>query len=158
MGRPRTYNQALADSICTLIIEGKSLRAICKMSSMPSLATVCRWLAENDARTAPFREQYARAKKIQAELLADELIDISDEKVIVGDDKSDNARVQAQRLRVDTRKWVASRLLPKKWGDAAAKETGDTDADSVKELTDTFRERNEILKAGTDGNGNGGQT
>jgi len=38
--------------------------------------------------------------------------------------QTDAVGVQAARLRVDTRKWVASRLLPKKYGDRASLNVG----------------------------------
>ncbi len=55
---------------------------------------------------------------MQAEVIAEETIEIADGApgVIVGEDKSDNARVQAEKLRVDTRTWYLSVLKPKKYG------------------------------------------
>lgn len=71
---------------------------------MPSAATVCRWQVER----SEFAEQYARARAAQADTLADELLDIAD------DDAED---VNRSRLRVDARKWIASKLKPKSYGD-----------------------------------------
>ena len=107
--RKPTYEltQALANSICDEIANGSSLRSICQADGLPSVGTVCRWLAEN----ADFAEQYARAREAQAEFYADEIVSISD-----GGEEADPTR---DRLRVDARKWVASKLLPKKYGDRA---------------------------------------
>ena len=102
-GRPSKYTQALADQICERIMNGESLRAIISSEGMPNRSSVHKWLAENK----DFSDQYARAKDNQADTLADELIYIAD-----------NAEdVQKARLQVDTRKWVASKLKPKKYGD-----------------------------------------
>lgn len=104
-GRPSVYSTKLGKQIASRLIQGESLRKICADSKMPSMATVCRWLADPEHS---FREHYANARDIQAEIFADEIVDIAD------DDEGD---VQRAKLRVDARKWVVSKLLPKKYGD-----------------------------------------
>jgi hypothetical protein len=74
VARPTIFSEALADEICERLVAGESLRKICKRSSMPAVSTVCRWLAER----APFQEQYARARELQADTLADEVLYIAD--------------------------------------------------------------------------------
>lgn len=103
MGRPSDYSQQTADAICERLAEGESLRAICASDSMPSKAAVFRWLGER----AEFRDQYARAREEQAESLADEITEIAD--------TAEDAQIA--RLRIDARKWVASKLKPKRYGD-----------------------------------------
>jgi hypothetical protein len=103
------FTQTTADRICEELANGASLRAICTANDLPSAGTVCRWLAENEL----FAEQYARAREAQAEFYADEIVSISDGD---GDDEAP-ADPTRDRLRVDARKWVASKLLPKKYGD-----------------------------------------
>lgn len=114
----------VADSICEHLAGGESLRAICLADDMPDKATVFRWLASN----ASFRDQYARAREIQAETLVDEIIEISDDATndwMVRNSKGgedsgwllNGEHVQRSRLRVDSRKWFASKVAPKKYGD-----------------------------------------
>lgn len=103
MGRPTIYSQELIDTICTRIIEGDSLRKITNDEAMPALSTIVAWLSSHD----DFSIQYARAKEDQADTLADEILHISDTAT----------DPQLGRLRIDTRKWVASKLKPKKYGD-----------------------------------------
>lgn len=104
MGRPSGFSQDLADHICEKIVLGWSLRKICEPENMPSIATIFNWL-----RTEPlFLENYMRAREHQADTFADEMADIADNPT--GD-------VQRDRLRVDTRKWITSKLKPKKYGD-----------------------------------------
>lgn len=121
-GRPSTFSQELADVICDGLVEGKSLRRICAGEGMPSASTVCRWLGNS----AAFREQYARAREAQADALFDEILDIADDSrndvKIVGREGEEyevcnTEFVQRARLRVDARKWMASKLQPKKYGD-----------------------------------------
>lgn len=112
MGRPSDFTQELADRICSELADGRSLRGICAGEDFPSVGTVLRWVGENKS----FQEQYARAREIQAETHADAIVSISDGPES-GDDSIKTAR---DRLRVDSRKWVASKLLPKKYGDKVA--------------------------------------
>lgn len=118
-GRPSGHTQALADRICQQLAEGKSLRSICKEEGMPSQSMVYRWLEKNEG----FREQYSLARTWQADTLADEILEIADESAndtYVDDDGNVkiNAEVVARsRVRIEARKWIASKLAPKKYGD-----------------------------------------
>jgi hypothetical protein len=114
MGRPSDYTQATADEICERLSEGESLRAICLDDNMPHKATVFRWLAANEE----FRDQYARAREAQADVLVDEMI-------YIADGKHGGEDVQRDRLSVDARKWAASKLKPKTYGDKVKHVGGD---------------------------------
>ena len=56
---------------------------------------------------------YARACEQRVEVYASEIIELADEPIA----PNDNAAVQRARLRVDTRKWLMSKLAPRKYGD-----------------------------------------
>lgn len=121
MGRPSTFTQEIADVICDRIADGESLRAVCNTDDgMPSKGTVLRWLAESET----FQVQYARAREEQADKYADEIIEIADEDGTTEKENVgvvyDSTAVARNRLRVDARKWVASKLKPKKYGDKLA--------------------------------------
>ena len=118
MGRPEIYTEELGKTICAKLSAGESLRSICREDAMPNADTVYNWLLDNDKSL--FSEQYARARASQAELMFEELLEIADDadKVIKsGAEKKSGAYAQNQRLRVDTRKWYLSKVLPKKFGD-----------------------------------------
>ena len=104
MGRPSDYTPEKAAEICGRLAEGESLKNICRGEEMPDIKTVYRWMMAN----AEFRHQYACAREDQADTMADEIIDIADEKL-----EDANSR----RVRIDARKWVAAKLKPKKYGD-----------------------------------------
>lgn len=116
-----TFTQEIADSICEQIADGFSLREICAKEGMPHRATVFKWLADIKG----FSDQYARAKEEQAECMADEIVAIADEAntTIKHHDGGftevtfDSVAVARNRLRIDARKWVASKLKPKKYGE-----------------------------------------
>lgn len=126
-GRPSSYCAETAVTICARLASGESLRTICGDEDMPGLTTVYRWLADNE----DFRDQYARAREDQADTLADEILEISD------DGRNDwmkrNAEegagwaingehINRSRLRVDARKWIAAKLKPKKYGERITQE------------------------------------
>lgn len=97
------FSQPAADLICELIVDGKSLRTICLADDMPSRTTVLKWLNENES----FAAQYARAREAQQDTYAEETVFIAD----TCEDP------QKARLQIDARKWHASKLAPKKYGD-----------------------------------------
>lgn len=123
-GRPSEYTQEMADYICEQLVEGRSLRSICREESTPCVATVFGWF-----RAYPeFLKQYEKAKEEQADSLAEEMLDIADDGTndwMEKHDKDGNnigwqvngEHVQRSRLRLDARKWIASKLKPKKYGD-----------------------------------------
>lgn len=116
--RPSSFSKKVANQICERLIAGESLRAICDSAGMPNKSTVFRWLD----RHTEFRDQYARAREIQAEMMADELLSIADDAsgdLTKGESGhvGNSAAVHRSKLRVETRKWIASRLLPKKYGE-----------------------------------------
>ena len=117
MARPTIFTKKLGERICELIEQGKSVREICRGDTMPEAKSIYNWLRDVDKEW--FLQHYMRAMSTRAELIAEEIIELSDTSVedIEGDDKSDGARVQARKLQVDTRKWVLSKMLPKKYGD-----------------------------------------
>lgn len=123
-GRPELYTQKIADMVCEAIATSqKSLRTICSAENMPSVTTVLKWLREDKNG---FATQYARAKEEQADLLVEDMLDIADDgtndymTIVKGDveyNVEDKEVTNRSKLRVETRKWIASKLKPKKYGE-----------------------------------------
>ena len=118
MARPSKFTQEIADQICdTISASNKGLASICKdLKIAPS--SVFKWLTEHKA----FTEQYARAREAQADYLADEMLEIADDSSqdTLMTDKGpipNTEWINRSKLRVDARKWIASKLKPKKYGD-----------------------------------------
>jgi hypothetical protein len=88
---------------------------------MPDKSTVIRWLAD----IPEFRDQYARARELQADVYADEIVAISDEVT------AEAAAVAKARLQTDSRKWVAGKLRPKVYGDASTIKHADADGNKI---------------------------
>lgn len=137
-GRPSNYTSELGAEICARLTAGVTLRAVCKADDMPAESTVRKWAMED---RDGFRAQYATAREIGYQSMADEIIEIADESG--GDLKTDdegNARMDAEfaarsRLRVDTRKWLLSKALPKVYGDKVALTGGGEDDPAIKVIS-----------------------
>lgn len=106
-GRPTVLRGGIGDAICGRVASGESLRKVCRGAGMPARSTVLRWLVAEGEPYATFQGQYARASEARAEGWAEEIVDVADSE----------KDPQRARVRVDARKWVASKLLPKKYGE-----------------------------------------
>lgn len=141
-GRPSYYSPEMADRICDLIVEGMGLREIGKIEGMPHAATICRWTV----KYPEFREQYARACENRTDAHAEAILEIAD--------TATDANLA--RLQIDTRKWLMSKLQPKKYGDRTAVEI--TEKTFVAELPAVATSTDAWLKAtqkGMNGHHNG---
>lgn len=122
-GRPTKYTPELAKLICRRIATNQiGIRKICKKySDLPDPDTIFEWRFDYPE----FSEQYAQAKLIQADLLAEETLEIADDASNdityneEGEPICNTEFINRSRLRIDTRKWLAAKLLPKQYGKPA---------------------------------------
>jgi hypothetical protein len=117
MGRPSIYTPELGAEICREIAGGKSLRTVCDLPGMPNTVTVWRWLGGGENAQPDFCKQYTRACVDRGHWLVEDALRIADEPARRVKGHMDAAEVNKQRLQVDTRKWFASKLVPKIYGD-----------------------------------------
>lgn len=115
--------EEIFNDICNKIAEeGLSVRTILKADNMPSFETFYKWLNDDDEKS----KQYARACEIRADLIFEDILHIADD--VSKDSKTvdisgieietiDKENIQRSRLRVDARKWIVSKMNPKKYGD-----------------------------------------
>jgi len=136
VGRPSSFTQEVADTICERLADGESMRAICSEDGMPSTSMVCRWLASNET----FREQYARARELQADALFDDVLTIADNgrndwmERNFGEETrwvENGEAIRRSVLRIDARKWMAGKLQPKKYGDKQQHEVTGKDGGAI---------------------------
>ena len=105
MARPTQYSKEIGDRICGEIARGTALDTICQSDeALPTARTVYTWLREH----REFLQNYELSKCDQADLLAEQILVIADDPALEPADK---------RIRVDARKWLASKFKPKKYGD-----------------------------------------
>lgn len=129
---PRTYSEIIAARIFEGLSQGISLKVICQENGMPSQDRVLYWAQFPDEEARPeFAQRYLEARKIGWLLLGESILDIAD------DDSSDMVtrkvrdrqgniqevvvdnplNLQRAKLKIDTRKWLLSKVLPEVYGD-----------------------------------------
>ena len=139
-GRPLEYTPEIGDRICELVATHPiGLPRLCEMyPELPAQSTINRWRYQIE----DFRDKYTESKRFQSEILAEEILEISDySERDTSYDKHGNAHcdsewVMRSRLRVDSRKWLASKLAPKIYGEKQQVENKVTISheESLKEL------------------------
>jgi hypothetical protein len=131
-----TYSTEIADELCGLLAEGKSIRQITELPGMPSRRAVQYWMS----RYPDFREKYECAMMLLAEFWAHEIIEIADDSsgdFIInerGERAVDHENINRARLKVDARRWLLSKILPKRYGDRVQADV--TVRRDMRELTD----------------------
>lgn len=121
-GRPTTYNSVIADSICDQLALGRSIIQISDDPDYPAESTIYNWLN----RFPEFLEKYTRARELQAEHYASEIVALADtpveaRKTLIRPDGSEEITIgdaiERSKLQIEARKWIAMKLLPKKYGE-----------------------------------------
>jgi hypothetical protein len=116
MGRPKEYpdDSPVWQYLIDRISDGRSLSSVLREDDMPVWSTV-QLRIEQDEK---FKAKYEKAIQDRADRLADDIMDLADETMpehLQGPGAS--AWVQQKRLQVDARKWIASKLKPRTYGD-----------------------------------------
>lgn len=157
-GRPLAYDvPAVKDHVIREMSSGRSLHTVCREDAgMPSPGTVMSWTLEDP----DFSVAYMNAKSTALLVMAEEIAEISEETNAVtmvprldadGNPMYDaegqplmikkvlplNADVVARnRLRIDSRKWLLSKMMPKQFGDKTTTELTGVDGKPI-EMTST---------------------
>ena len=112
--------ESIFKEICNQISEeGKSIRKVLLQEDMPKSEVFYKWLDEDEEKS----KQYARACSKRADVIFEEIVTIADKQgkdVIVTEDGKEITNhnvVNRSRLMVDARKWVVSKMNPRKYGD-----------------------------------------
>lgn len=134
-GRPTKYSIKLVTAICDRLSHGETLIKICEGEEFPHYATVLDWLNHKDKRE--FYDMYTEARRKQALYWADQIIGIANDSE--SDHYVDEAgkpcwnyeHIHRARLRVDTLKWVVSKMLPKVFGDKVIQEISGPDGGAI---------------------------
>lgn len=125
IGRPpKEFSQEMADTICGRLSKGESLKSICRSPEIIGIDIVFKWINSNPA----FHDQYARARRTQADVLFDEMLYIanSTQRGVKTTTKGDVIEtveadmIEHRRLQIETRKWLIGKMAPKKYGERAS--------------------------------------
>lgn len=135
-GRPSSYSIDVANEICNLLATHTiSMKRICALyDHIPDESTIRRWRLHN----IEFRLQYLEAKRQQSDLMIEEIDDLINE-VSYYRDHEGNERIDAPSVaiataRANNRKWMASRLMPKLYGERQQTEVTVKHEDDLKSL------------------------
>jgi hypothetical protein len=113
----KDYDKLFNDIILDIIDNNKAVRDAIK--DRMSITKFYALLEGSDKKT----EQYMRATKIRSDSMGSEILEIADNQendVITNDEGIEIINhnvINRSRLRVDTRKWLMSKMQPKKYGD-----------------------------------------
>jgi len=129
VGRPTVFDREVFDEICRRLAAGQTLRAICRDEKMPARSTVRGWVIDDrDGISA----QYARARELGLEEMAEETLDIVDDasndwmerqrrdgstEVVL-----DREHVERSKLRAGQRNWLLARMLPRQFSGKTAED------------------------------------
>ena len=144
--RPRggqtIWTREIADEICERLIGGEALMHICKDEHMPSESTVLDW-ADRDREG--FAAEYERARRLQAERFADEILLIADDTsgdTITRESANGNEYevanhewIARSKIKIETRKWLMGKRDRRKYGERV--EVDQTVTHQLADLSDT---------------------
>jgi hypothetical protein len=122
VGRPSSYSDELALTICTRLSEGTSLKHICAEDGMPDRTTVNGWRRDRPA----FSAMFARAREDCSDTLAEAAVAVAM--------TATPQTAIAVRVKYDALRWYASKLGPKVYGDKL-QHTGDGGGAVVVKIT-----------------------
>lgn len=115
MAAPKLYEpSAVWPVILEAVANGQSLSSILRLEGFPSYS----WAKDQLRQNIDLRRQYDQAIEDRGDRLAEELIELADQQMPSGlDGPSASAWVQQLRLRIESRKWSASKLRPRVYGE-----------------------------------------
>ena len=116
MGRPAKWpiGDPIWQDIVDRVSAGKSVSTVLREPGYPTWTSFQAMLASDDK----LREAYDKAVQDRADRMADEILELSDEQMPEGlEGAMASAWVQQKRMQVDARKWIASKLKPRTYGD-----------------------------------------
>lgn len=144
--RPTQYSFKLSEVICERMTQGQTTSEVVRDPAMPAWHTLAKWRREHE----DFNRRYTIARQSCCELWVDEIIEIADDATndyVMRVDAKGRARTvfdresfERSRLRVDSRKWTASKLLRHVYGDKSEVEQRTPDGVNVK-----VEERNQLI-------------
>ncbi len=97
----------ILNAVVDRLIEGDSLRQICRTKGIPDKSTILRWLVDDDELATIM----ARAREMQADALDDDIQDVVDE---VRRGKLDP---QAAQVIIRAHQWRAGKMKPRVYGE-----------------------------------------
>lgn len=141
-GNKGLYSIELVAKLCERMCNGEAPTEVCKDPTMPAYSTIMKWYADDDPKYDTFRMMFDQASKIMMFYHADQLLVISDDSrndyierynalTKQNERVFDPENVQRSRLRVDTRKFLLSKLMPHIYGEKVDVSVGGRDGKPI---------------------------
>lgn len=111
------FTPQIGEVILRRIAEGEPLIRICgpsRAAGMPDRITVYEWLRKDEG----FRQAYLVARQVQAELYAEQIMEIADGRPLDGEAGGEPSDVRRDWLRMSARRWMAGVMAPRTYGGA----------------------------------------
>ena len=120
MGRKSLATPEMIKTILERVVNGESIKGICKDKGMPSYVTVFKWLKNNEE----LKEEFLLAMQVKANLADAEIDEVRQnikglaEEENSGQMSRDEAfvAIQEARVQIDTLKWKAAKYYPRMYG------------------------------------------
>ena len=123
--KPRiVYSDSILDLILDRVAAGEALSRVCSSADMPTRKSFFEWVEKDPS----IKAKYEFAIQLRADGLVDELLAIADDGMSDtytdsdGNERTNQEVIARSRLRVDARKWLASKMAPKRYGDKTSTE------------------------------------
>lgn len=124
VGHPTSYTAEIADRILDELMEGRLLIDICDDPGMPTARTIRQWVQVD---REGFAQRYDRARELGFHAMADQMLAIADDgrndwTIYRKNDGTaelvlDHEHISRSKLRVNSRKWLLTKMLPRIYGD-----------------------------------------
>jgi len=111
----------IENEVLTRLALGESIDKICMDDYLPASSSIYRWVREN----VEFGKKYEQARADGAHAMSSQILDIADEVPDaifdeLGNKKFDPGYISWQKNRMEARKWITAKLMPKIYGDRQA--------------------------------------
>lgn len=125
-GRPTKYSKELADRICEQISTSIfGLETICSNNpDFPNPSNIFVWLI----KYPEFQEKYDKAREHQCNVMADKILQVAwdDARDTIESERGETCNsewISRSRLKVDSLKWLLTKLQPRKYGEKVQNDT-----------------------------------
>ena len=136
---PRDWNQELVDTILQRMSNGETLKAVCRDLNNFSASTFRGWVLENVSGLA---DRYARARILMLAAWAEDILEIAQDgtndwlrietKAGRVTTKVNRECIERSRLRIDTMKWLMSKLHPAQYGEHVQVDSNETGQHTIR--------------------------
>ena len=140
------YSEEVEDELLALVASGLSLYQIEKIKGMPSRRSVLAW----KYKYPDFSRKFDAARLAGVDSIAEDILNIADDgsndwverlgyNGATPKMEVNGEAIHRSKLRVESRKWLLAKLMPKKYGDKVSQEVSGADGGPIRILSSTVK-------------------